>query len=99
MVGLHAELRPDGSYVINPLIGGANQTVRFPLSRFLNLEDRESGNDTAQVEVVMVPSAINFPPNKFVTEWQPITEMFRDHYVTDGAIVRWGGRWRVVVKP
>ena len=92
MVGLHAELLADGSYVISPLIGGVDQTVRFPVSSFLHLEDRESGSDNAQVEVVIVPSAIDFPPNKFVTEWKPITEMFRDIHVTEGATVRWGDK-------
>ena len=72
MAGLHAELMPDGAYAISPLVGGANQTVKFPLSNFLHLEDRESGTDNAQVEVVIVPSAINFPANKFVTEFEKI---------------------------
>ena len=89
MAGLHAELMPDGAYVISPLVGGANQTVKFPLSNFLHLEDRESGTDNAQVEVVIVPSAISFPANKFVTEWQPINKMFRDIHVTEGATIRW----------
>ena len=92
MAGLHAELMPNGSYVISPLVGGANQTVKFPLSNFLHLEDRESGNDNAQVEVTIIPSAINFPANKFVTDWKPINEVFRDIHVTEGATIRWEGK-------
>lgn len=87
--GLHVELNRDGPSATNLVVGGANKIVKFPISSFLHLEDRESGNDEALVELVINPPSINFPANKFVTDWQPITEMFRDLHVTNGAIVRW----------
>ena len=87
--GLHVELSRDGPSATNLVVGGANKIVKFPLSSFLHLEDRESGNDEALVELVINPPSITFPANKFVTDWQPITEMFRDLHVTNGAIVRW----------
>ena len=87
--GLHVELNRDGPSATNLVLGGANKIVKFPISSFLHLEDRESGNDEALVELVINPPSINFPANKFVTDWQPITEMFRDLHVTNGAIVRW----------
>ena len=87
--GLHVELSHDGPSATNLVVGKANKTVKFPLSIFLHLENRESRNDEALVELVINPPTISFPPNKFVTDWQPITEMFRDLHVTNGAIVRW----------
>ena len=87
--GLHVELSRDGPSATNLVVGGANKTVKFPISTLLHLEDRESGNDEALVELVINPPTISFPANKFVTDWQPITEMFQDLHVTNGAIVRW----------
>ena len=86
--GLHVELAPEGPTAINLVVGGANKTVKFPLSALLHLEDRESGSDESQVELVINPPAINFPANKFVTNWKPITDMFKDLH-TSGAVVRW----------
>jgi hypothetical protein len=65
------------------VVGGASKTVKFPLSALLHLEDRESGSDESQVELVINPPAINFPANKFVTD------MFKDLHVSSVAIVRW----------
>ena len=70
--GLHVELNRDGPSATNLVVGGANKIVKFPISSFLHLEDRESGNDEALVELVINPPSINFPANKFVTDWQPI---------------------------
>ena len=56
--------------------------MKFPLPTFLHLEDRESRRDEAQVELVINPPAINFPANKFVSNWQPIAEMFRYLHMT-----------------
>ena len=74
---MHMELAPEGPNAINLVVGGASNTVKFPLPTFLHLEDRESRRDEAQVELVINPPAINFPANKFVSNWQPIAEMFR----------------------
>ena len=48
-----------------------------------------SRSDESQVELVINPPAINFPANKFVTNWKPITDIFKDLHVSSGAIVRW----------
>ena len=44
----------------------------------MHLEARESGNDQALVDLNVDPSSISFPANKFVTDWTPIGELFRD---------------------
>ena len=70
--------------------GAAQQ--KFPLSFLLRLEERENGNDEAEVEVSVDPTSIYFPPNKTVTAWEAITSMFRDLHVTSGANVRWSAK-------
>jgi hypothetical protein len=75
--GLHVGLSPEGLVAINLIVRGATRKVKFPLSALLHLEDRESGSDESMVELIFDPPAINFPPNKFVTDWQPITTKFK----------------------
>ena len=81
-----------GVGAFNLIIGGADIKVKFPLKNLLQLEDRESGDDMAEVKLEMKPSAINFPPNKCVTNWVPIVDIFRDIHTTLGAIVRWDSK-------
>ena len=87
--GLNIELTPKGPTTIHLVVGGASKKVKFPLSALLHLEDRESGSDESLVELVIDPHDITFPANKFVTNWQSITSMFKDQHVASGAIVRW----------
>ena len=87
-MGLHAELSPQGVDAINIIIGGPTTKVQFPLSDLMHLEVRESGSDQALVELNIDPSSISFPANKFVTDWTPIGDMFRDLH-TGGSVVRW----------
>ena len=54
----------------------------------MHLEAREAGNDQDLVDLNIDPSSITFPPNKYVTEWSPIGEAFRDLH-TGVAVVRW----------
>ena len=73
-------------------MGDSSVKVKFPLSSFLRLEERENGNDEAEVEVSIDPTSISFPPNKPVTVWEDITTMFRDLHVSAGANVRWSSK-------
>jgi len=85
---LHAEISPQGVDAINVIIGGPVTKIQFPLSELMHLEARESGNDQDLVDLNIDPSSIAFPPNKFVTEWTPIGELFRDLH-TGVSVVRW----------
>ena len=67
------------------ILGGAEITAKFQLSRFLNLEDRINGNDEAEVVMKIKPSAVVFIPNKSVSAWQPIASQFPEIHVTQGA--------------
>ena len=71
------------------ILGGAEITAKFQLSRFLNLEDRINGNDEAEVVMKIKPSAVVFIPNKSVSAWQPIASQFPEIHVTQGAGVDW----------
>ena len=50
------------------------------------------GNDEAEVEIAIDPTSISFPANRTVTDWLPITTMFRDLHVTSGANVWWSSK-------
>ena len=78
-----------GPSAFHLVIGGANLTAIFPLKTFFHLEDRENGSDEAEVKLIIKPSSMDFPPNKFVTKWKPIAEEFPELHTTQGANVRW----------
>ena len=71
------------------VLGGMDISAKFQLGNLFHLEDRENGNDELEVTVKVIPSALDFPPNKSVTAWQPITQMFKEIYTAQGAKVRW----------
>ena len=64
-------------------------TARFPLRNLLGLEERNHGPDTALVVCKIDPASIIFPPNKCVSEWKPIVDLFPDLHVENGASVDW----------
>ena len=72
----------------NLVVGGGEMNAKFPVMNFLNLEDRENGSDNSEVSVTIRPTAIDFPPNKSVTNWVPINKMFRELCISKGATVR-----------
>ena len=52
----------------------------------------------AQVEVIIDPTAVDIKSNFSVSEWKPITTLFKDIHVTQGAGVTWSnilGRFRI----
>ena len=63
--------------------------AKFPIKKFLNLENRENGSDNAVVSVSFNPSAISFPSNKTVTSWTPFNQQFKEPCISDGATIRW----------
>ena len=74
------------------MVGGGEIIAKFPVKNFLNLEDRENGSDNSEVSVSIKPTAIDFPPNKSVTQWVPISKMFRELTISEGATVRWDSK-------
>ena len=66
--------------------GGAEVTAKFPLHKFLNLEDGKHGSDKAVVIMKFKPTDVTFKPNKSITAWQPISA-FPVTHVTNGAMV------------
>ena len=58
----HFELGNAGPEAIHYIMGDSSVKVKFPLSSFLRLEERENGNDEAEVSID--PTSISFPPNK-----------------------------------
>ena len=71
------------------VVGGGPINAKFEIKNFLHLEDRENGSDTAEVSVIINPTAIVFPPNRSVTDWTPIRKEFRELTIPEGATVRW----------
>ena len=55
-------------------MGDSSVKVKFPLSSFLRLEERENGNDEAEVEVSIDPHKHLLPPE----QEEDITIMFRE---------------------
>ena len=64
-------------------------TAKFQLKALYHLEDRDNGSDDTEVALTVKTGSIDFPPNKSVTPWQPITTTFKDILASHGATVRW----------
>ena len=86
---LHIQWGSHGTSSYEIVIGGKSLTAKFTLKKFMGLEDRDNGGDTAEVTAKINPEAIEFPVNRSVTKWRPITTMFPDLHVSEGANVRW----------
>ena len=86
---LHIQWGRHGTDNYNFIVGGKSIHAKFPLKKLMGLEDRGNGADTALVTVKINPEAIEFSTNKSVTIWKPITLMFPDIHVSEGANVRW----------
>ena len=86
---LHTQWGHHGTFSYDLIIGGKCISAKFPLKNFLGLEDRDNGADTAMVTVKINPEEVDFPVNRSVTSWKPITSMFLDLHVSEGANVRW----------
>ena len=71
------------------IVGGGQIIARFPISNFHGLKERNHGPDTAAVVCKIDPSSIIFPPNKCVSDWEPIAKQFPDLHLEDGASVDW----------
>ena len=89
---VHIQLGVQGTTAYNIIVGGKKILAKFPLKNFLSLEDRDNGADGAEVTVTLNPEAIEFPVNRSVSDWKPITTMFPDTHITEGANVRWDTR-------
>jgi hypothetical protein len=46
-----------------------------------------------KVYFLLIPALNGFSPNKSVTDWSPITSLFRDLHASQGATVRWDRLW------
>ena len=71
------------------VVGGGDMTAKFQLKALYHLEDRDNGSDDTEVALTVKTGSIDFPPNKSVTPWQPITTTFKDILASHGATVRW----------
>ena len=89
---VHMELERGGVTTFNIIVGGQVILAKFPIKRFLNMEDRDNGSDEALVTLKIDPSAIAFPPGKTVTDWKPINTEFRELTISEGATIRWDQR-------
>ena len=88
---LHMTLNKRGLHQYDLIIGGEEVTAQFPLHMFLNLEHRENGSDDAKVVMRFKPMALNFRPNKSMTDWVPIL-IIPGLYITKGATVDWDSK-------
>ena len=59
------------------IVGGSPKTENFPFSMLLGMEGRIAGAAGSMISVTIDPAEIIFPPNKMVSSWGPITEVFR----------------------
>ena len=71
------------------VLGGPAMGVLIPFSKLLGLEDRSAGGPGAQFSVSINPPDISFPPNRSVTTYQQITEMFRGSISHPGLDIDW----------
>ena len=71
------------------VLGGPAMGVSIPFSKLLGLEDRSAGGPGAQFSVSINPPDISFPPNRSVTTYQQITEMFRGSISHPGLDIDW----------
>ena len=62
------ELENYGLICFNIIIGGQEIIARFPLSKFLHMEDRENGTDKALIMIKIDPPKIVFPRGKEYVE-------------------------------
>ena len=62
------ELENYGLICFNIIIGGQEIIARFPLSKFLHMEDRENGTDEALIMIKIDPPKIFFPRGKECVE-------------------------------
>ena len=96
--GVHLIWGAGGLSSFSYIFGGEPVKKCFSLGNLLHLEERSNGSDEAQVEVIIDPTAVDIKSNFSVSEWKPITTLFKDIHVTQGAGVTWSnilGRFRI----
>ena len=59
------------------VMGGSAMTATVPFGKLLGLEKRSAGGPESEFSVSINPADIQFPVNRAVSDFTPITEMFR----------------------
>ena len=58
------------------VMGGSAMTATVPFGKLLGLEKRSAGGPASEFSVSINPADIQFPVNRAVSDFTPITEMF-----------------------
>ena len=72
------------------VLGGPAQTATVPFSKLLGLEKRSAGGPDSAFSVTINPTDIEFPVNRSVSTFGPITELFKGSLAHPGVDLNWG---------
>ena len=83
------ELRSGGLKSFNLIVGGPVSTPSIRFQNFLGLEGRAAGGPDSTFSVKIDPAEINFIPNRSVSEFVPIADLFRGSLTHAGVTMDW----------
>ena len=83
------ELRPGGLKAFNLTAGGPVFTPSISFHKFLGLEGRTAGSPESTFSAKIDPAEICFTPNRSISEFAPIADMFRGSLTHAGVSVNW----------
>jgi hypothetical protein len=83
------ELRPGGLKAFNLIVGGPVTTPNIPFQSLMGLEGRTAGSPESTFSVKIDPAEINFIPNRSISEFAPIAELFRGSLSHAGVVMNW----------
>ena len=72
------------------VLGGPTKTATVPFSKLLGLEKRNAGGPESVFSASIIPADIEFPVNRSVTNFSPITELFKGSLAHPGVDLNWG---------
>lgn len=72
------------------VLGGPAKTATVPFSKLMGLEKRSAGSPASVFSASIIPTDIQFPVNRSVTNFAPITELFKGSLAHPGVDLNWG---------
>ena len=83
------ELRPGGLKAFNLIVGGPVSTPNILFQTLLGLEGRTVGGPESTFSVKIDPAEISFIPNRSISEFVPIADLFRGSLTHPGVAMNW----------